>query len=202
MRWGIRFLAGLACAGAGPTGFLTATAVIAEKENLVRFGAPYAAYMKHTRRFVPFLFQLNSVESCLVPETRHLRTVAPSQHATDSAARLFHGNAVHARSGIDRRMCALQAAMDILPLSRGADDLEGRKAGGPGEIRTHDLFHAMEARSQLRHRPTGIHPQYNMTPAPSLPALHLHHEIRELRARVEQQLVRSIRRNAYHVALC
>jgi predicted hydrolase (HD superfamily) len=25
--------------------------------------------------------------------------------------------------------------------------------GGPGEIRTHDLFHAMEARSQLRHRP-------------------------------------------------
>jgi hypothetical protein len=24
--------------------------------------------------------------------------------------------------------------------------------GGPGEIRTHDLFHAMEARSQLRHR--------------------------------------------------
>ena len=26
--------------------------------------------------------------------------------------------------------------------------------GGPGEIRTHDLFHAMEARSQLRHRPT------------------------------------------------
>ena len=27
--------------------------------------------------------------------------------------------------------------------------------GGPGEIRTLDLFHAMEARSQLRHRPTG-----------------------------------------------
>jgi hypothetical protein len=26
--------------------------------------------------------------------------------------------------------------------------------GGPGEIRTHDLFHAMEARSQLRHRPS------------------------------------------------
>jgi hypothetical protein len=28
--------------------------------------------------------------------------------------------------------------------------------GGPGEIRTHDLFHAMEARSQLRHRPSGV----------------------------------------------
>src|SRR5512138_3649775 len=28
------------------------------------------------------------------------------------------------------------------------------ESGGPGEIRTHDLFHAMEARSQLRHRPT------------------------------------------------
>ncbi len=28
--------------------------------------------------------------------------------------------------------------------------------GGPGEIRTHDLFHAMEARSQLRHRPSRV----------------------------------------------
>ncbi len=32
--------------------------------------------------------------------------------------------------------------------------------GGPGEIRTHDLFHAMEAPSQLRPRPTQpIHPK-------------------------------------------
>jgi protein-S-isoprenylcysteine O-methyltransferase Ste14 len=38
------------------TGFLITTAVIEEKENLVRFGADYATYMKHTRRFVPFLF--------------------------------------------------------------------------------------------------------------------------------------------------
>src|SRR5215472_3203717 len=29
-----------------------------------------------------------------------------------------------------------------------------RKIGGPGRDRTDDLFHAMEARSQLRHRPT------------------------------------------------
>ena len=28
------------------------------------------------------------------------------------------------------------------------------KIGGPGRDRTDDLFHAMEARSQLRHRPT------------------------------------------------
>jgi hypothetical protein len=28
--------------------------------------------------------------------------------------------------------------------------------GGPGRDRTDDLFHAMEARSQLRHRPTGL----------------------------------------------
>ncbi len=27
--------------------------------------------------------------------------------------------------------------------------------GGPDRDRTDDLFHAMEARSQLRHRPTG-----------------------------------------------
>ena len=30
----------------------------------------------------------------------------------------------------------------------------GRDFGGPGRDRTDDLFHAMEARSQLRHRPT------------------------------------------------
>ena len=29
-----------------------------------------------------------------------------------------------------------------------------REIGGPGRDRTGDLFHAMEARSQLRHRPT------------------------------------------------
>jgi protein-S-isoprenylcysteine O-methyltransferase Ste14 len=38
------------------TGFLVATAVAEEKENLERFGASYADYMKHTRRFVPFFF--------------------------------------------------------------------------------------------------------------------------------------------------
>src|SRR5262249_26692637 len=30
------------------------------------------------------------------------------------------------------------------------------KIGGPGRDRTDDLFHAMEARSQLRHRPTSL----------------------------------------------
>ncbi len=29
-----------------------------------------------------------------------------------------------------------------------------KEFGGPGRDRTDDLFHAMEARSQLRHRPT------------------------------------------------
>lgn len=36
--------------------FSVATAIAEERENLARFGAPYAAYMKSTRRFVPFLF--------------------------------------------------------------------------------------------------------------------------------------------------
>ncbi len=40
----------------GATGFLIATAVAEERENLARFGAEYAAYMKHTRRFIPFVF--------------------------------------------------------------------------------------------------------------------------------------------------
>jgi hypothetical protein len=32
---------------------------------------------------------------------------------------------------------------------------QARCFGGPDRDRTDDLFHAMEARSQLRHRPTG-----------------------------------------------
>jgi protein-S-isoprenylcysteine O-methyltransferase Ste14 len=40
----------------GATGFLTATAIAEEKENRKRFGESYAAYMRHTRRFIPFLF--------------------------------------------------------------------------------------------------------------------------------------------------
>ena len=38
------------------TSFLIATCVAEERENLVRFGAAYVAYMERTRRFVPFLF--------------------------------------------------------------------------------------------------------------------------------------------------
>jgi len=40
----------------GATGFLIATSIVEERENLTRFGAAYADYMKRTRRFVPFLF--------------------------------------------------------------------------------------------------------------------------------------------------
>ena len=35
-------------------------------------------------------------------------------------------------------------------------DFTGERFGGPGRDRTDDLFHAMEARSQLRHRPTWV----------------------------------------------
>ncbi len=38
------------------SGFLIATSVAEERENVASFGAAYAAYMKRTRRFVPFLF--------------------------------------------------------------------------------------------------------------------------------------------------
>ena len=40
----------------GASGFLVATAIAEERENLMAFGAAYDAYMKRTRRFVPFLF--------------------------------------------------------------------------------------------------------------------------------------------------
>ena len=39
----------------GASGFLAATAAVEERENLARFGVTYAAYMKRTRRFVPFV---------------------------------------------------------------------------------------------------------------------------------------------------
>ncbi|HXR40480.1 MAG TPA: isoprenylcysteine carboxylmethyltransferase family protein [Terracidiphilus sp.] len=39
----------------GATGFLLATAMAEERENLKRFGDAYADYMKKTRRFIPFI---------------------------------------------------------------------------------------------------------------------------------------------------
>ena len=40
----------------GASGFLVAAAIAEERENLARFGVAYAAYMKSTKRFIPFLF--------------------------------------------------------------------------------------------------------------------------------------------------
>jgi protein-S-isoprenylcysteine O-methyltransferase Ste14 len=40
----------------GTSGFLLATALVEEGENLKRFGAAYAEYKKRTRRFIPFVF--------------------------------------------------------------------------------------------------------------------------------------------------
>ena len=40
----------------GASGFLIATSIAEERENLMSFGPAYAVYMKKTRRFVPFLF--------------------------------------------------------------------------------------------------------------------------------------------------
>jgi protein-S-isoprenylcysteine O-methyltransferase Ste14 len=40
----------------GASGFLLATALAEEHENLKRFGAAYADYKQRTRRFIPFVF--------------------------------------------------------------------------------------------------------------------------------------------------
>jgi protein-S-isoprenylcysteine O-methyltransferase Ste14 len=40
----------------GASGFLLATALAEEGENLKRFGAAYAEYKQRTRRFIPFIF--------------------------------------------------------------------------------------------------------------------------------------------------
>jgi protein-S-isoprenylcysteine O-methyltransferase Ste14 len=38
------------------TGFLLATAIAEETENIRYFGEPYRTYMRETKRFIPFLF--------------------------------------------------------------------------------------------------------------------------------------------------
>ena len=42
----------------------------------------------------------------------------------------------------------------MIQISHGIESGAEARVGGPGRDRTDDLFHAMEARSQLRHRPT------------------------------------------------
>jgi protein-S-isoprenylcysteine O-methyltransferase Ste14 len=57
--WGVFFkdvsLLGIILASAA-TAFLVVTAKMEESENIQKFGAEYAAYMKSTRMFIPFLF--------------------------------------------------------------------------------------------------------------------------------------------------
>ena len=78
------------------------------------------------------------------------RREGPSKKRRNSAwaARLKGGTPIkpliptQAKQGL----CGPPAIYDIASSCRGI--------GGPGRDRTDDLFHAMEARSQLRHRPT------------------------------------------------
>ncbi len=49
-----------------------------------------------------------------------------------------------------------------------------RETGGPGRVRTDDLFHAMEARSQLRHRPARLIFAYLL---PIVKRMHLIHTL-------------------------
>jgi protein-S-isoprenylcysteine O-methyltransferase Ste14 len=50
------FAAGSVALTLGASGFLLATAIAEEGENLARFGRTYADYMATTRRFIPYLF--------------------------------------------------------------------------------------------------------------------------------------------------
>lgn len=58
LGWGV-FLKHPAATTAGlalsASAFLVVTALVEERENLARFGPAYAAYMKATRRFIPFI---------------------------------------------------------------------------------------------------------------------------------------------------
>jgi protein-S-isoprenylcysteine O-methyltransferase Ste14 len=59
LAWGVFFkdvslLGGILASVA--TAFLIVIAKMEEAENIQKFGAEYAAYMKTTRMFIPFLF--------------------------------------------------------------------------------------------------------------------------------------------------
>src|SRR2546421_10225048 len=82
-------------------------------------------------------------------------------------------------SGIRISVCRPRSRLWCAKSIGRHSDLRGKREtrfgldgfGGPGEIRTHDLFHAMEARSQLRHRPLlNLSDEYNIlintSPAP------------------------------------
>jgi len=59
LAWGVFFKAPSISGGIlalVATAFLIATAKIEEAENIRRFGVEYAAYMKSTKMFIPFLF--------------------------------------------------------------------------------------------------------------------------------------------------
>jgi protein-S-isoprenylcysteine O-methyltransferase Ste14 len=59
LAWGVFFKAPSILGGilaAVATAFLVTTARIEESENVQKFGVEYAAYMKTTRMFIPFLF--------------------------------------------------------------------------------------------------------------------------------------------------
>ena len=94
----------------------------------------------------------------------------PVIHSSESLAALRKPRARSMRVGLSAMTFAIQnrgfmAAGVLVPDHYGSADSHAARLpssvasrlveefGGPGEIRTHDLFHAMEARSQLRHRP-------------------------------------------------
>lgn len=59
LAWGVFFKHPSWTGGAvvlGATGFLLATAKVEEAENVRYFGAPYQAYIRHTKMFIPFVF--------------------------------------------------------------------------------------------------------------------------------------------------
>jgi hypothetical protein len=49
--------------------------------------------------------------------------------------------------------CGVAGVPEGRPRLSGKERQAAVRIGGPGRDRTDDLFHAMEARSQLRHRP-------------------------------------------------
>ena len=112
------------------------------------------------RRTIATLAQKKGTVKDIQGVLRHSRTATTTdvymQEIPESVQRTV--DAISAELRLLPNLEEVTGGMSVL-LPNATNRLVGkfvRKDGGPGRDRTDDLFHAMEARSQLRHRPTNF----------------------------------------------
>ena len=94
----------------------------------------------------------NHVTTLQLDSPRYLTGTSSKQPVKGAQSRKVHSWVAGGQSRTSSRQWQLHVDSLLLSETIGTKWAEG--FGGPGRDRTDDLFHAMEARSQLRHRPT------------------------------------------------